>query len=172
MLHNCNNKKINGQPCEMNLEKNYLKNLYNEQNGLCYISKMKMSLKIHSDFKISIERLDESIGYVKGNIKFICLEFQNASQQWTPLKFDTFCNSFQTKEENIIQTVELKGKRKSPQKYYNNSEKNECLCRICDTIKDYEFFSNYGIKHGKCRECHKKQNDKRNNPSLNLKLSI
>ena len=53
-----------------------------------------MSLKVHSNFNISIERLDESNGYVKGNIKFICIEFQNGNQQWSPEKFNDFCNNY------------------------------------------------------------------------------
>ena len=147
---------------------------------------MKMSLKVHSDFSISIERLDENNGYVKENIKFICIEFQNGFVQWTPQKFSDFCNdyyNFQTitdKDEEyivekyhgaLIKNTKHFKKRKTQQNAYNNEEKEECLCRSCNTIKNYEHFSEYGIENGKCKECHKIQNDKRTlNPSLRLKL--
>jgi hypothetical protein len=187
-IHNCisNCKKREGNRGNFDLDIEYLQQLYQLQNGLCYISKIKLSLKVHSNFNISIERIDETNGYVKGNIKFICIEFQNGFQQWTPTKFNDFCNeyySFQTiteiDKENIqkiynkalVKNTKHLKQRKIQQKAYNNIEKQECLCRICDTIKNYEYFSEYGIKFGKCKECHKLQNDKRKNPSLRLKLS-
>jgi hypothetical protein len=180
-------KKREGNRNNMDLDIEYLHQLYQLQNGLCYISKIKLSLKVHSNFNISIERIDETNGYVKGNIQFICIEFQNGRQQWTPTKFNNFCNdyySFQivskTDKEDIqkiynealVKNTKHFKKRKIQQNAYNNTEKQECLCRNCDTIKKYEEFSECGIKSGKCRECHKKLNDKRNNPSLRLKLQI
>jgi hypothetical protein len=188
-INNCVNvcKKREGNRGNMNLDIEYLQQLYQEQKGLCYISNMKMSLKVHSDFNISIERIDETNGYVKGNINLICIEFQNGRQQWTLTKFNDFCNnyySFQTITETdkhdilkkyneaLVKNTKHFKKRKIQQNAYNNTEKQECLCRICDTIKKYEYFSEYGIKFGRCRECHKKKNDKRNNPSLRLKLKI
>lgn len=187
-LSNCSSicRKRKGNRSNMNLDLEYLQNLYQEQCGLCYISNMKMSLKVHSNFNISIERMDETNGYVKGNIQFICIEFQNGQQQWTPAKFKEFCNNYYSfqiitekdKEdinknytEALIKNTKHTKKRKSPQKPYNNTEKQECLCRKCDTIKKYEYFSNYGIKNGKCKECHKIENDNnRNKPSLRLKI--
>ena len=180
-------KKRGGNRGNMNLDIEYLQQLYQEQKGLCYISKMKMSLKVHSDFNISIERIDETNGYVKENIQFICIEFQNGRQQWNPSKFNDFCNNYysfqiitEKDKENIqkiynealVKNTKHLKKRKSSQNPYNNIVTQECLCRICDTIKNYTYFSEYGIKNGKCKECHKIQNDKRNNPSLRLKISI
>jgi hypothetical protein len=186
-IHNCNSlcKRREGNRQNMNLDVKYLQQLYEDQNGLCYISKMVMSLKVHSDFNISIERIDETNGYVKKNIKFICVEFQNGFQQWTPEKFNEFCNSYysfqtitETDKENVnkicneslVKNTKHFKKRKTQQNAYNNVEKEECLCRKCDTIKKYECFSESGITSGKCKECHKIQNAKRNNPSLRLKI--
>ncbi len=180
----CKNREGNRKNMDLDIE--YLQQLYQEQQGLCYISKIKMSLKVHSNFNISIERIDESNGYVQGNIKFICIEFQNGFQQWTPTKFNNFCNSYysfqtitETDKENInniynealVKNTKHYKIRKTPQKPYNNINKQECLCRTCDTIKKYEAFSDYGIENGLCKQCHKKENAKRKKPSLRLKLS-
>lgn len=187
-INNCINicKYREGNRGNMNLDIEYLKQLYGLQQGLCYISKIKLSLKVHSNFNISIERIDETNGYVKGNIQLICIEFQNGFQQWTPEKFNDFCNNYysfqlvsETDKEHIqkicnealVKNTKHFKKRKTQQTPYNNIEKQECLCRNCDTIKKYEEFSEYGIKNGKCKECIKKLNDKRKNPSLRLKLS-
>ena len=188
IIKNCNSlcKNREGNRGNMDLDVEYLQQLYLEQKGLCYISKIKLSLKVHSNFNISTERIDETNGYIKGNVQFICIEFQNGYQKWTPEKFNDFCNnyySFQTipetdKEnvtkiynESLVKNTKHFKKRKTQQTPYNNTEKQECLCRTCDTIKNYTCFSDYGIKNGKCKECHKKLNAKRKNHSLRLKLS-
>jgi hypothetical protein len=170
----CKNKEGNKNDFDLDVE--YLQQLYQEQKGLCYISKIQMSLKVHSDFNISIERIDETDGYVKGNIKFICIEFQNGQQQWTPTKFHDFCKKIdKIDKENINKKYNTKHskKRKIQQNAYNNVEKKECLCRKCDLIQNYDKFSKSGIEKGICKECHKILNAKRtNNPSLRQKLKI
>ena len=188
-IHNCISicKKRKDNRKNMDLDIEYLKQLYEEQKGLCFISQMNLSLKVHSNFNISIERLDEKNGYVKGNVKFICIEFQNGIQQWTPTKFVDFCNSyykFQTITETdkddikkkyneaLVKNTKHYKERKPPQTPYNNVEKQECLCRTCDTIKNHTYFSKYGIEKSICKECHKKRNDKRTNPTLRLKLQL
>jgi len=41
------------------------------------------------DFALSIERLNEKLGYVDGNVKFICKEFNTGhGRQWSPELFD------------------------------------------------------------------------------------
>lgn len=192
-IHNCNSicRNRKGNRKNMNLCVEYLQHLYQQQNGLCYISKIKMSLKTHSNFNISIERINEADGYVKENIKFICIEFQNGHQQWTPTKFNEFCNNYYNFQKiTEIDKEEIKKKydealikntnpykdkskqRKNKQKAYNNIEKSECLCRMCDTIKKYEYFTKNGIKYGKCRECVSYANKYiRNNPTVRLKIS-
>jgi hypothetical protein len=169
----------------MNLDIDYLKQLYEEQQGLCWISKNKMSLKTHSDFKISIERLNEEEGYIKGNVKFICLEFQNGFRQWNPEKFNSFCNDYNEFQEipetdtetslknyngALLKKTKHFNKRKKQQKPYNNKEEQKCLCRTCDLIKSYDKFSTDGINNGICKECKKEKNDKRKEPSLRAKL--
>jgi hypothetical protein len=189
-IQNCNSicKNKEGNRGNMDLDIEYLQKLYQEQKGLCYISKIEMSLKVQSDFSISIERIDETNGYVKGNIKFICIEFQNGQQQWTPTKFHDFCNNYysfqeidEIDKENIrkkynealVKNTKHFKERKIQQNAYNNIEKKECLCRKCDSIQNYDKFSPSGIEKGICKECHKILNSERTkNPSLRLKLNI
>eukprot|EP00397_Hematodinium_sp_SG-2012_P038811 GEMP01042281.1.p1 GENE.GEMP01042281.1~~GEMP01042281.1.p1 ORF type:complete len:479 (+),score=9.62 GEMP01042281.1:141-1577(+) len=52
--------------------------LYKKQRGLCYYASVKMTLKPRSDWMCSIERLDNSKGYVHGNVALICCEFQTS----------------------------------------------------------------------------------------------
>merc|ERR550534_2877426 len=52
--------------------------LYQEQRGLCYYSGVKMTFRPLSDWMASLERLDNTKGYVRGNVVWICCEFQTS----------------------------------------------------------------------------------------------
>jgi hypothetical protein len=41
------------------------------------------------DFALSIERLNEKIGYVEGNVKLICKEFNTGQRQWSRELFNS-----------------------------------------------------------------------------------
>jgi hypothetical protein len=170
---------MKGDRANMDLTVCYLIEIYNQQEGKCFLSRMELSLKNHSDWRISIERLDESNGYVKGNIGLMCLEFQS-SNQWSIEKLNTFVReySINTKIENfeeICKEATIKNrqhlkKRKIKQPPMNDKITKTCLCRDCDTIKEYSSFSTCGLKNSKCKDCHKQHNDKIKTPSLRLKL--
>lgn len=63
---------------EYDIDHEYLKGLYDSQNGICPISGIKMHLKDTSSGpkrfdQASLDRIDNSMGYIKGNVRFICL---------------------------------------------------------------------------------------------------
>lgn len=59
--------------------------LYSKQNGLCYYSKIPMSLKSCSDWQMSLDRINDNIGYTKENSVLCCLEM-NHRTKWTHKK--------------------------------------------------------------------------------------
>lgn len=65
--------------CDLSTE--YLSALWYSQQGLCYFSQFPMSHSPNSDWKCSLERLDNNKGYQKGNVALICQEF-NTNRQW------------------------------------------------------------------------------------------
>eukprot|EP00397_Hematodinium_sp_SG-2012_P035729 GEMP01038479.1.p1 GENE.GEMP01038479.1~~GEMP01038479.1.p1 ORF type:complete len:475 (+),score=37.90 GEMP01038479.1:116-1540(+) len=54
--------------------------LYKKQRGLCFYAGVKMSMRPQSTWMGSIERLDNTKGYVRGNVALICCEFQTSDQ--------------------------------------------------------------------------------------------
>lgn len=70
VLHsNCKRRIRDGFVCDITLEDMITK--YNEQNGLCAITNVKMSHKIGSLDSVSIDRIDNTIGYTKENIHLV-----------------------------------------------------------------------------------------------------
>ena len=56
----------------------------------CFYSNFKLSFsEMRFDFALSIERLNEKIGYVEGNVKLICKEFNTGQRQWSRELFNS-----------------------------------------------------------------------------------
>ena len=70
--------KEKGQETDLTLE--YLKETYDNQNGLCTYTRIKMEIPRSSQdedikkspTKLSLDRIDPNIGYFKGNVEFVC----------------------------------------------------------------------------------------------------
>lgn len=62
---------------EFNLDLEYLEQLWNIQKGICPYTKVRLTLNTHQkqlkDFRYSasLDRIDSSKGYIKGNVQFI-----------------------------------------------------------------------------------------------------
>jgi hypothetical protein len=109
-----------------------LKDILEQQEGLCYYSKIKMTT--HGQFKMSIERLDNDLGYVKSNVVLCCLEF-NGQIKWTRDKvFQMLDILDQNIEENIVNfnrkgTIEYKDTPYDKNDYYQSARcKLKTLC--------------------------------------------
>lgn len=75
-----------------------LMELWNNQKGLCYYSNLPMNHKPHSDWNVSLERLNQEKGYIKDNIVLCCQEF-NGRIQWDLNKIN---NISSLRNENYI----------------------------------------------------------------------
>jgi hypothetical protein len=69
LLNHCSKRKNK----EYNIDIQYLIDIYENQNGICNISGIKMTHEHGSKItNISIDRIDSSIGYIKGNVQLVC----------------------------------------------------------------------------------------------------
>lgn len=70
--------KQRGEKTNINVE--YLKELWEKQNGICPYTGIKMEISRTSQdedikktpTKASLDRIDPNIGYIKGNVEFVC----------------------------------------------------------------------------------------------------
>lgn len=89
-------KKSKGDDYNIDLE--YLKSLWQFQNGICPYTKIKMELpnntsefqKHHSLKRASLDRIDSSKGYVKGNVEFVCLLINMAKNSYSKKEVSSF----------------------------------------------------------------------------------
>jgi hypothetical protein len=76
----------------------YLKGIWESQSGICSYTGIKMILpksvmdydKIHSLKKASLDRIDSSKGYIKGNVEFVCSSINLAKNSFTREKMKEF----------------------------------------------------------------------------------
>ena len=73
-----------------NISLDYLVDLYNNQKGLCTITNIKMTHIKGSGIllsNISLDRIDNSLPYIEGNVQLVCLWANYAKNTTTPEDF-------------------------------------------------------------------------------------
>lgn len=74
-----------------NISLQYLKSLWESQQGICPYTNIKMILpngveeywKTHSLQKVSLDRIDSANGYIEGNVEFVCFAINLAKNAFT-----------------------------------------------------------------------------------------
>lgn len=91
------NSKQRKQDYDIDIE--YLHQLWAEQNGVCPFTKQKLELRTHSyrnkifdkPYQASLDRIDNSKGYIKGNVRFVSLMFNYARNTFSDSDVIEFC---------------------------------------------------------------------------------
>jgi len=87
---------------EYNVDLEFLKNLWEEQSGICPLTGWSLMLPKHSSkwktkqekqYRASIDRIDNSKGYTKGNIRFISVMANYCKNDFTDEEVKLFCEA-------------------------------------------------------------------------------
>jgi hypothetical protein len=89
---------------DFDLDVKYLKKIWNNQKGICPYTGIKMELpKCGKDWdhtftmeKMSLDRIDSSKGYIRGNVQFVCLGINYAKNKWSDAEMKTFIEKIRT----------------------------------------------------------------------------
>jgi hypothetical protein len=99
LLKNTNQRtKKKNKETLINIDIDYLKEIYNKQDGLCFYSGKKMSFIPNSREKMSIDRINSNKWYEKGNVVLCCWTANNLKQDLSIDEFKDWINSI----NNII----------------------------------------------------------------------
>lgn len=153
-----------------------LREIWDRQEGLCYYSKLLMSIVIGSDWLATIERLDPNKGYTKENVVFCCYEL-NGPTQWSREKL---LLAFQKSDEEFtdyndtlcLESPIRKAKSCSSKVDPDLDPATERRCKDCQQVKHPSMFS---IRKGNyvtynCKSCASEYNiRKRRTPEGKLR---
>lgn len=84
---------------EVDIDLPYLKELWESQKGICPFTGWKLTLRTSTDHRgkrvddASLDRIDSSKGYVKGNVRFVCCIANVARNDWSDEELIHFCSS-------------------------------------------------------------------------------
>ena len=91
-------KHKNGKVREVNIDVDFLLNLWNSQDGKCAISDYPMSFTESNLFGVSIDRIDSNGGYTKDNVQLVCQGINFAKNKFSNEDIKEFWN-YRTKLE-------------------------------------------------------------------------
>ena len=74
--------------CEVTINTAFLVKRFKEQGGRCQYT--GVPLKVNGDFKFSVERYDNAVGYRPGNVCLVIVEVNTACAKWSKAKADMY----------------------------------------------------------------------------------
>ena len=79
---------------EFTIDIEYIEKLWTKQKGLCKLSKLPMSTEIGSrELRVSLDRINNAKGYVKGNVQLLRSMVNNAKNRYTQTDFLNMCRA-------------------------------------------------------------------------------
>ena len=99
-LNNAKRHSNKHKDSTINIDLEYLKILWDNQKGKCAVTGLDLQVKrIHTKnnrtdknpYQASLDRIDNNKGYVKGNVRFVCLMFNYARNTFSDNEVLEFC---------------------------------------------------------------------------------
>ena len=149
-----------GRGHKFNLTVPKLNKLITDQNGKCAISGAVLVFQQFSDNQASVDRIDDNLGYIDGNCRLVCLEFNTAVKWSRKLLVESIALSgippdnfeIETSDlETVLTTARKKGAVLRKWTVLTKNGIETVFCHDCSETKPrYEF--NKKISNG-CKVC-------------------
>ena len=99
-LNNAKRHSNKHKDSTINIDLEYLKILWDNQKGKCAVTGLDLQVKhVHTKnnrtdknpYQASLDRIDNNKGYIKGNVRFVCLMFNYARNTFSDHEVLEFC---------------------------------------------------------------------------------
>jgi hypothetical protein len=87
------NRSVRVRKLELRIDYLYVKKLWDDQEGRCSLTNIPMLQKHGTPYSMSIDRIDNSIGYIKGNVRLVCKQINLMKSTMNDLEFKEFCHT-------------------------------------------------------------------------------
>ena len=173
LLHHARNSTINrnkkgrGHSLKI-ITKKFLSQLLDDKDNRCDLSDQPLT-STPGPFQMSLDRIDDSVGYVEDNVRVVGLVF-NTPKKWTEMKFaQVFKNDPMT--YMVVDASFEKKKQTRTNRDTHSSREGYAKCWICETEKLISEF--YAIKSLGCKPCVARRMQEYNNtPIGRLRLLV
>jgi len=91
LLKECS-KRARNRGDIINIDTEYLDKIFKEQDGKCALTKLNLSFKISTLETVSVDRIDNDYGYIKGNIQLVCVGANYLRNRYTFNEAKDFIN--------------------------------------------------------------------------------
>lgn len=81
----------------------YLFDLWSDQNGLCVYSGLPLSVEANHPHTISLDRIDSSKGYVRGNLQLVSATVNRMKQEFSEELFLFMCEQITNNKSRTTQ---------------------------------------------------------------------
>eukprot|EP00397_Hematodinium_sp_SG-2012_P045872 GEMP01051658.1.p1 GENE.GEMP01051658.1~~GEMP01051658.1.p1 ORF type:complete len:420 (+),score=11.04 GEMP01051658.1:143-1402(+) len=163
-------KPLREEAGQFELDLDFLLNLWLRQKGRCTYSGIVMNVERGTHWRLSLERLDNTRGYIPGNVAFVCAEFNTAdssinakhsvlgSSKWSKdkvLSLPDIADSSVPLRSADLDTLRSTGRLVEKRKNYTRQEvtsNGDLLCTLCGQFKPMGDF-NIHPKTSSGRKC-------------------
>lgn len=90
-------EKCGRKPLKMDIDKEYIFNLFKNQDGKCSLSGEKIILGVNA----SLDRLDSSLGYIQGNLHWVHKDVNLIKGMFSVNRFIEVCKNVEEFNRNV-----------------------------------------------------------------------
>lgn len=96
LKHLCTKARLRKKDFDPDVDWEYLFDIWVEQNGQCRYSGMPLSTEANHPHKVSLDRINSDMGYVKGNVQLVSASVNRMKQEFSEDFFLDLCASITT----------------------------------------------------------------------------
>jgi len=87
----CTKAKLRTREFDTDVNWEYLFDIWDNQNGSCALSGLPLSIEVNDPHGVSLDRIDSSTGYVKGNLQLVSAMVNRMKQEFNEELFINVC---------------------------------------------------------------------------------